>query len=118
MKKILFIQVQIKKEDQYLGMTEVIRDTNVVSGIYRKKYENLKEEILYNDICTIGFAQFNTTRCKAMTKSQSKTSKSKRANQYWEKVYGIKKGSPITLNHIIALLLYCNYSDLCFEFSA
>ena len=36
---------------------------------------------------------------------------------HWEKVYNIKENTPITLDHVISILLYTNFSKLCYEFS-
>ena len=41
-----------------------------------------------------------------------------KANQYWAKTYNIPYEKELSLDHVIALLLYCNFTDLSAAFSA
>eukprot|EP01084_Bolivina_argentea_P252919 424694_1 len=40
-----------------------------------------------------------------------------KANKFWEITYDIKYGTLLSLSHVIAILFYCNYSQLCCSFS-
>eukprot|EP01084_Bolivina_argentea_P239012 401633_1 len=82
-----------------------------------KKYHSLKEEITHNEIRSINVKFFNKTVFEAQAKLMTIVSRRKKANNYWAKAYGIQGGSPLQLDHVICLLLYCNFSDLCFRFS-
>ena len=84
------------------------------------KYGSLEEEVLNNSICRLQLYQWKITITKATFKWNKLKNKDivNTARFWWEIVYGIKKGSLITLDHIIALLLYTNWTELCTEFSA
>eukprot|EP01084_Bolivina_argentea_P020878 38787_1 len=79
-----------------------------------EKYQNLKQEIIYNQFSK---NKFSNSVTKAKQYLRTKQIKKTKANKYWCTVYDIPRKLPISLNHIIALLLYCDYSDLCYWFS-
>merc|ERR1712228_496125 len=91
-----------------------------------KKYESLKEEILQNKSCPISVEQYND-----LYESATNLSESTKTSQYlsYEGLedaaddisldtqpmvdkYGIYEFTPIKLNHICSILLYCNYYQL------
>ena len=84
------------------------------------KYASLLDEITNNKICRLSIEQFKTT----LTKSRLKWKKLKntkiisKGDYKWYKVYGIPKGSEITLDHVVSILLYTNYTKLCYYFSS
>ena len=82
------------------------------------KYNDIADEILNNEIATLSMSVFKSDVKKAEMKLKLRESKKKTANVYFEGVYGIAKDSPIALNHVLALLLYNNNTELCSEFSA
>ena len=86
-----------------------------------KKYGNLKEELLNNLVHTLSASQFAVTLRKATDKLNERRKRGKvlRCNDScWEESYGIAKSEEITIEHVVAILLYTNYSDLCYLFSA
>eukprot|EP01084_Bolivina_argentea_P250125 418978_1 len=83
-----------------------------------KKYNDLKQELLSNAICTLeatGFAhlvmkaEFHilTDKCKSMRCLQAQSAK----------IFGMKRYNTITKNHLIAMMAYCNYDVLQNQFS-
>ncbi len=89
-------------------------------------YGDLKEECLHNMTAPFSMYQWNVTYKKAMMKLQSWQSDPKAREllsqtslkRSWaEKFYGIKQETPILLQHIIAILLYCNFTHQSYEFS-
>lgn len=91
-----------------------------------KKFENLKEEILQNKSCPISIQQFDD-----LYQSATNISESSKTSQYlsYEGLedtaddisldtqhlvdrFGIYEFTPIKLNHICSILLYCNYYQL------
>ena len=83
----------------------------------RPKYADLQDEILNNVIHTLPLDEFKVLVSEAEVKLDLNESKSKNAEYLFASVYGIDAGSPLQLNHVLALLLYSNFSDLCYEFS-
>eukprot|EP01084_Bolivina_argentea_P115643 205617_1 len=86
----------------------------------KQKWKSLKEEILYNNICTLQTAQFDESFTKATSYLQSVTVKQMKSVQYAERRlhYGIPLGCPITTERLLCIILRCDWSDLCTEFSA
>ena len=102
-------------------------DSNKQSEWYiPKKYESLKEEILQNKACPISMQQFNN-----LYENASNLSESQKSSQYlsyegledsaddisldtqpYVDKYGIYEFTPIKLNHICSILLYCNHYQL------
>eukprot|EP01083_Nonionella_stella_P215203 774736_1 len=87
------------------------------------KYDNLKDELLHNLICVFGKEQYENTLAKAMDKLSGWVNDEGVANisckwPYWKATYGIEKGDEITLEHILSVMFYTNYSKQCYEFSA
>ena len=86
-----------------------------------KKYENLKEELLNNLVRTLSAGQFACTLQKAMDKltALQKSGKQPRClYDWWADSYGIQKDQEISVQHVVAILLYTNFSELCYLFSA
>ena len=86
-----------------------------------KKYENLKEEILNNLVLALSARQFAVTLQKAMDKLSEWRDRGKQprcVKIWWRESYGIAEGDEISVEHIVAILLYTNFSDLCYLFSA
>eukprot|EP01084_Bolivina_argentea_P188956 325104_1 len=88
------------------------------SDLYvKKKYSSFKQEISnykyinmddYNDSIVAKLNYFmNTTKVKKMFSD---------GGDYFE--YGIQTNSPITQHHLLAVILYTDYSDLCTDFSS
>lgn len=85
------------------------------------KYKTLKEELLNNNIFTLTLWQWMNTITKAKLKwNQYKENKDivSKSNTCWTIAYGIDAGEIIKLEHIMCVLLYTNWTNLCFYFSA
>eukprot|EP01084_Bolivina_argentea_P236798 398123_1 len=82
------------------------------------KHSNIKSEILCNYISKITQMQWQCLLGKAAKHHQTEMAKtiycSRRESA---KYYGLKYGNILSLNHIIAMLLYCNYDALSYKFS-
>eukprot|EP01084_Bolivina_argentea_P201281 344073_1 len=85
------------------------------------KYESFKEEILNNTIHPLTLDEYNISFQK--TAEYMKTEKVKQiavkqlVTQDDPLIYNIKTGTLITLNHILSIIFYCDWSELCTEFS-
>lgn len=115
----------LNKEELLPGTRRTVEDGNrgdyTLSDWYiNAKYGSLEDEILNNKIFSLKLYQWNNTITKAKLKWDTLKNSNivNTANWKWEKVYGIKRGTIITLQHIISLLLYTNWSELCFKFSS
>eukprot|EP01084_Bolivina_argentea_P291256 500554_1 len=77
-----------------------------------KTYSNLKEELIQNIIATVTIEQYHNEKQKAKMHLTSQN-----INEY-AKVHCIYfELDKSCLNHILAVLMYCNYDDLQREFS-
>eukprot|EP01084_Bolivina_argentea_P108378 193698_1 len=82
------------------------------------KYDNLKQEVTSNNICQIALPQFDILRLKAITHGGSlyvRTINCPRRQS--AAYYDLKPGSILSTEHIIVLMLYCNFDTLSYEFS-
>eukprot|EP01084_Bolivina_argentea_P220776 374095_1 len=82
------------------------------------KYNNIKEDILLGKPKNLNIIQYKNTLQKALMKYKAyKIYVGEGAKPVFEKVYGIKHGSPITLNHILSVLFYTNFTVISKIFS-
>eukprot|EP01083_Nonionella_stella_P236262 829968_1 len=65
----------------------------------------------------LSMIQYTNTVIKARFKWNALKQQIKGSDGDWEVVYNIKRGSPITLKHILSVLFYTNHTDLSSEFS-
>lgn len=86
-----------------------------------KQFENLKQELLNNNLCKISMVQWDD-----LYESATSISESKKATEYLSydalgdnanyepliEKYGIYEYTPIKLNHICSILLWCNFYQL------
>eukprot|EP01083_Nonionella_stella_P088682 247318_1 len=77
-------------------------------------YPNLKEEITKNKLCTIAEHLFSSTVQDAVLKEKT-MSIDIRASKT-DKRFGIFKNDKIHIQHLLAILLYCDNSRLCESF--
>eukprot|EP01084_Bolivina_argentea_P074585 135290_1 len=80
------------------------------------KYRNIKEELLCNDICIIGRTQWKGLLTKAAKHYETQIAKNTYCHQS-DPYYEMKYGDPISINHVIAMSVYCNYTLLSYKFS-
>ena len=94
-----------------------------------RKYKDLREELLTNAISNVSVQQFNNIKQQATMKltnwlndpdTMVLKSEYKLAKQYlWaERCYGIKQGTTISVEHIMSLMFYTNFSNQSAAFSA
>eukprot|EP01084_Bolivina_argentea_P088155 159169_1 len=76
------------------------------------KYKDIKHEIVDNEMYSLRWSDWRINAQKAATYLQTKYTKSIKANAFWETVYGIPHGKKVSHDHIIAICLYCNYTEL------
>eukprot|EP01084_Bolivina_argentea_P268224 455519_1 len=78
-----------------------------------KKYHTLKEEITQNEYCKIPLATFNHTFNKAKVKIQTVFAKTIICRtDTREHDYKIFEGSPVRIEHLLSMMLYCNFTIL------
>ena len=77
-------------------------------------FESMKEEMMGNEICSITLDQWQDTLMKALTHLDS--DKVRIGQRYMAKAsdeqYGVHKGQIMGIDNIVAILIYCNYTDL------
>ena len=94
-----------------------------------RKYKDLREELLTNKISTVSLHQFNNIKQQATMKLKNwlndpetrplESQHQNRKERAWaEKCYGIKQHTSISVQHIMALMFYTNFSDQSAAFSA
>ena len=83
----------------------------------RKKYESLEEEILNNKIYPL--KQFQFIDCIKKANHYINTDKVKSISSIVDHLhYGLRTYSPLSKEHLLSIILYCDWSDLCTAFSA
>ena len=85
-----------------------------------KKYGSLKQEILQNEICTLTADQFNDSLQKCFLYIESQKAKEMKASggSFLDELkYGISVDKPISSAHLISVILYCDWTELCTSFS-
>ena len=89
------------------------RDPKFMSG----KYKSMKEEAISNKLCGISVDAFNDAYNKASYLiQQSPFIKTFVSDQNFEE-YGISKGSTITIDNVLSVILYTDYDSLSYKFS-
>ena len=91
-----------------------------------KKYRDLRQELLTNSIFTFSIQQFNNIKLQSIMKLKNwrnnpearKLQSQIQFNTSWaETCYGIVRGTEITVEHIMSLLFYTNFTDHSAAFS-
>eukprot|EP01084_Bolivina_argentea_P227199 383739_1 len=104
---------------------EDFRNINDHSG-YQKhelyvdiKYENIKQEMLNNTILSLTEGQYQVSLTKAENLFKVDHVKEMKASDRKGQLhYDINAGDPIKLEHLLAVILYTDWSDLCTKFSS
>ena len=82
-----------------------------------QKYDNLKEEILKNKICRLDIDIFENAFEKASQFIASDTCKRMKACYTNHLLYyDIRGGQPLNIDNLLAIILYTDFSRLCYEF--
>lgn len=78
------------------------------------KYGNLREEILCNELYTISSFEYESIASKAQQYLSSHRGRTLEARKQsvLNRVYGVAVNAPISLQHVIALMLYTNMDEL------
>eukprot|EP01084_Bolivina_argentea_P091731 165102_1 len=80
----------------------------------QNKFPNIKLELLHNPICVIDLTQWQEVSNKATI--HSKTKKLKSTMCHFAKLkaewYEMKDGETMTTNHVIGMMIYCNFDIL------
>eukprot|EP01083_Nonionella_stella_P111859 328474_1 len=93
--------------------------TDTYNWFIPNKYGDLKDELLNNKITTIGKVQLQNVVDKARAYAQTSHVKAMvcpRATS--AQCYDMQPGQPISLDHLISMMVYCNYDTLQRTFSA
>ena len=83
------------------------------------KYSNLKTELLNNELYSISLNDYILIENKAndfLNCNYGKNLRVKREFQWMKSSKDLKIGDKITMDHLIALITYCNYDELREEF--
>ena len=85
-------------------------------------YNNLKEELLNNKLATFSINEWQTTQQKSILKLNAKQKIYCIENdplqiKYREKFYGISSDDSISVEHIMSILFYCNFTENCRKLS-
>eukprot|EP01084_Bolivina_argentea_P177102 306344_1 len=92
---------------------------NVGQFYVEKKYHDLKDELITNSICSIDVSQWNQLLIKGKMHSSTNHCKEMKCVRDTNscKCYDMQLQAPITVQHIICLMVYCNYDVLQAKFS-
>ena len=103
--------------------TEMNRGYTLGYWYIETKYADFKEEALTNKSAKITLMQWLMTLSNAKMKLEEwRRSGEARlcgwsSGNIWSEAYGLEYGSPVTVQHIMALLFYCDFTKTCEEFS-
>eukprot|EP01084_Bolivina_argentea_P227981 385127_1 len=104
---------------QFSSIIGVNNDGRAVKDWFvAKKYNTFQDEMLNNDICCIGWKQWNKLLQKAQIHNKTnlvKEIKCKRTKS--AECYSMFYGFKMQLKHLIALMVYCNFDKLQKRFS-
>eukprot|EP01084_Bolivina_argentea_P006914 13064_1 len=92
-------------------------DTPHAQILIKPKYKSLKNELINNDIATINIEQFNMEYNKAHIHFNSNYCKQKYISRDFTTFWSVYSYFEIRVDHIFALMIYCNYDALSYEFS-
>lgn len=78
------------------------------------RYDNIKQECINNRIHSISLQQFTNLLTKALLYRESQKGRSIQASQgaVDNNKYDIPHRLPLSVSHIVVLLMYCNYTEL------
>eukprot|EP01084_Bolivina_argentea_P121281 214926_1 len=82
------------------------------------KYDNIRDELTLNEVCHIGKEQVNVLVVKAKLLTDSNYAKSISCTRETAvECYEMKTGDPLSLNHVMVIMVYCNFDELSRKFS-
>eukprot|EP01084_Bolivina_argentea_P173736 300953_1 len=82
------------------------------------KYKCFKEELLYNAICKLSSYQWDSILLKAYDlKNTDYFRKMKCLRKDTAKCYDLEYHQPLSINQLVAIMIYCNFDVLQFKFT-
>eukprot|EP01084_Bolivina_argentea_P088413 159626_1 len=101
-------------------MRDVITDPKEL--YIQLKYKSLKFELLNNQILPLTIYQLNMSLRKATSyintiKAKQITALHYRISDVIHYHYDIAKGTPLSMSHLLSIILYTDWNDLCYQFS-
>eukprot|EP01084_Bolivina_argentea_P259573 438031_1 len=82
------------------------------------KYRNIQTEILNNCEHKLSFSQFNISMKKATEFIKTKKAKTLTSECPAGLFYGIEDDTAISISHLLSIILYTDWSDLCTAFNS
>ena len=84
-----------------------------------KKYDNLKDEIINNRIFCLNMNMVNNVITKSEKNMNCRYAKKLiSTDTFYSEYYKINPNSPIAIENLMAIILYCDYYDLTFWFKS
>eukprot|EP01084_Bolivina_argentea_P066020 120336_1 len=111
------------------GVFDILGEGEYSNWNVQKKYISLKEELINNELAILNPMQWKNEYYKAQIYIKSYYCKKnlyadpiddtnkQLFPQHNNNLYGYAKGTPITTQHIISVIVYCGYSQLSYAFS-
>eukprot|EP01083_Nonionella_stella_P022202 61421_1 len=92
---------------------------NLLYQLYiEPKFSNIKDELINNSISTISEHQWNVLLHKAKTHAWTEKIRGMLSNvKNAHEIYNLTKGQALSVHHLIAFMVYCNFDTLQREFS-
>eukprot|EP01084_Bolivina_argentea_P115804 205866_1 len=101
----------------YLGAPEANKDYLVSEWYIARKYSNLKEELINNQIACINTIQWKNLYTKSTLHVRTTKVKEMKCRRSEMKCYDLYPNAPFAIGHLIAMQAYCNFDNLCVKFS-
>eukprot|EP01084_Bolivina_argentea_P273454 465808_1 len=83
-----------------------------------KKYDDLREEILNNNICKLDKTTYDSYITKAENYINCKRVKEMKIDSIYSEAYKKKTTEPVSIDNLLSVILYTDESDLCYYFSS
>eukprot|EP01084_Bolivina_argentea_P054990 100835_1 len=79
------------------------------------KYFSIRDELLFNTLCSLSISQFRLSFTKAINKHGIALRQygNTLICKYYHKEYNIIRNEPISIKHILALVIYTDMSEFC-----
>eukprot|EP01084_Bolivina_argentea_P288419 495022_1 len=109
------IEIDNKQKEVYdLGTSYFYWDSHRYHANYiEANHDSLKNEILQNKFFNFSMKSWQELSAECRYMLSSNLAKTIAANGYYQHIYKIKEYSPFSIQHLLALKLYTDYTDLC-----
>eukprot|EP01084_Bolivina_argentea_P012780 23922_1 len=86
----------------------------------KAKYESIKDEMLHNEILPLEIVELQKSTYKALEYEHADVVRQIKSDEKTEMThhYGIKANTPLSFKHILSIILYCDWTELCKVFSS